>query len=321
MKARLSLFSLLLAVSVAPAFAGWEYDGYYVDDAYYEEDDVQFIVGLRGGFSWGNAKIKNEIGNLYGYYYIDTSTNDVISESAWTALEEPPGYVPAGYGDLSTLKPKEDYSRFSFTAGASVGFTIPYHPHWRLEAGYDHIAETNYNQIPLFEGDLQLSSGIVVNVASCGAAATISTDVISAMAYYDFFDGNMKQLSKVIPYIGVGVGYATSKTTLKLSDIYGDLYTDSNLRDYGEINNGVLQFDPPTDKSKYPSSDNIAVIGALGVSYGIAEYTFLDFGARVMYIPKVTWQLVNSDGTKHRDWFSAEHMLYTNITLGLRFEF
>lgn len=321
------LFSLLCILSVAPAFAGWQYDGYYVNDAYYSENDVRFVIGFRGGVSWANAKIKNDVGNLYGYYYVNDVTGDVVSQVAWEAAGSPEdGWIYAGYGDLSTLPAKKDFSKWAFTAGGSIGFTIPNHPSWRLEAGYDHIAETDYNQIPLFEGDLEISGGDiedgVAHVSSGGATSTVSTDVISAMAYYDFFSGDKKPLNTIIPYIGLGVGYAISKTTLKLADIYGDLSTDSDLQNYGTPDgDGVIQFTPPTDKSKYPTSENIAAIGALGFSYGITEYTFLDFGARVMYIPKISWELVNSDATLHRNWFSAKDMIYSNFTVGLRFEF
>ena len=326
MKARNFLFSFLTLLCVAPAFAGWQYDGYYIDDSYYTEDDVHFIIGFRGGMAWGNAKMKNDIGSLDGYYYLEEETGTIISWGAWDAAGSPEeGYVYAGHGDLSTLPAKKDFSDFSFTAGASIGFTLPYHPRWRLEVGYDHISEADYNEIPLFSGNLSLSGGdiedSIVEVSSGGATSTISTDIVSAMAYYDFFSGNKKPLNTFVPYIGLGVGYATSKTTLKLADIYGDLSTDSDLQNYGTVVDGVLQFEPPTDKSKYPSSENIAAIGALGVSYGIAEYTFLDFGARVIYIPKITWELVNSDASLHRDWFSAENMLYYDFTVGLRFEF
>lgn len=326
MKVKLSLFSLLMAMFVSvPAVAGWQYDGYYIDDSYYTDDGTKFIVGFRGGMSWANAKIENNVGNLYGYYFVGPN-GDVISQLAWEAAGEPVDYIYAGYGDLSTLTAKEKFSKFAFAAGANIGFTIPYHPNWRLEANYDHISETDYNQIPLFSGDLNVTGGYigdaVVHVSSTGATSTISTDVFSAMMYYDFFDGDKKPLNSFIPYIGFGVGYATSKTTLKLADIYGDLSTDSDLQNYGTPDaSGVIQFLPPSDKSKYPSSDNIAAIGALGFSYGIAEYTFLDFGARVMYIPKVTWNLVNSDASQHREWFSAKSMIYTNLMLGLRFEF
>ena len=59
----------------------------------------------------------------------------------------------------------------------------------------------------------------------------------------------------------------------------------------------------------------------MGASYGITEYTFLDFGARVIYVPKITWNLVNSDASQHREWFSAKDMIYSDFTVGLRFEF
>lgn len=325
MRLRNSLLSLFSVLCVVPAFAGWQYDGYYVDDSYYTEDNTKFVIGFRGGLSWANAKIHNEIGNLYGYYYVDEYTGDVISAMAWEAAGSPAGYLSAGYGDLSTLPAKENFSKWAFTAGANIGFTIPYHPNWRLEAAYDHISETDYNRIPLFDGDLNVTGGDVegtVHVSSGGATATVSTDVVSAMVYYDFFDGNKKSLNTFIPYIGLGVGYATSKTTLKLADIYGDLSTDSDLQNYGTPDtDGVIQFTPPSDKSKYPTSENVAGIAALGISYGITNYTFLDLGARVIYVPKITWNLVNNDGSQHREWFSAKNMIYSNFTVGLRFEF
>ena len=317
---------MLIMLCVSPAFAGWQYGGYYIDDAYHDDDGTRFVLGFHGGLSWANAKIKNDIGNLDGYYYVNDTTGAVISAMAWEAADNPAGYSYAGYGDLSSLKAKKDFSKLAFTAGGSVGFTVPYYPQWRLEAGYDHIAEIDYNQIPLFEGNLSVSGGdignAVVHVSSSGATATISTDVVSVMGYYDFFDGKQKSLNTVIPYVGFGLGYAASKTTLKLADIYGDLSTDSDLKNYGTADaNGVLQFEPPSEKSKYPTSTNIAILGALGLSYGITEYTFLDFGARIMYIPKIKWQLVNSDASLHRDWFSAKDMIYTDLLIGLRFEF
>ena len=317
---------MLPLLCAMPAFAGWQYDGYYINDGYYSEDNTRFVIGVRGGLSLSNAKMNNDVGNLYGYYYVSQTTGDVISALAWAAAGEPADYLNAGYGELSALPVKKDFSKVAFTAGADIGFTIPYHPQWRLSAGYDHIAETDYNQIPLFEGNLNVTGGdignAIVRVSSSGATATISTDVISVMAHYDFFEGDKKPLNQIVPYVGFGLGYATSKTTLKLADIYGDLSTDSDLQNYGTPDeDGVLQFEPPSDKSKYPSSENIAVLGDLGLSYGISEYTFLDFSARIMYIPKISWQLVNSDASLHRDWFSAKDMIYTNLMIGLRFEF
>ena len=329
MRLRNSLLSLLSVLCVAPAFAGWQYDGYYVDDSYYTEDNTKFVIGFRGGLSWANAKIQNNVGNLEADYYYNTYDGSVLSGIAYDIYLDRGGdatdWVYAGSGDLSSLPANGKFSKWAFTAGANIGFTVPYHPNWRLEAAYDHIAETDYNKIPLFKGDVTVTGGDVegaIPVSSGGVTSTVSTDIVSAMVYYDFFDGKGKPSNTIIPYIGLGVGYATSKTTLKLADIYGDLSDDSDLQNYGGLDaNGIIQFTPPSDKSKYPTSENVAGIAALGISYGIAEYTFIDLGARVIYIPKITWNLVNADGSQHREWFSAKNMIYSNFTVGLRFEF
>ena len=104
-----------------------------------------------------------------------------------------------------------------------------------------------YNQSPLFDGDLPLTGGdvsdVVIIAQSGSAQSKISTDIISAMAFYDFFDGLQKPVRKVIPYVGFGIGYADSKTTLNLSDLYGDLSTSVDLQNFGEADDyGVVQF-------------------------------------------------------------------------------
>ena len=48
---------------------------------------------------------------------------------------------------------------------------------------------------------------------------------------------------------------------------------------------------------------------------------FFDFGMRLMYIPRVKWGLTNIDDTKHREFFSAENLIYINAMAGIRFEF
>ncbi len=327
MKTKISFLSVLMSLWSVSAFAGgWQYEGYRIRDGYYKDDGSRFVIGFRGGLSLARAKMKNDIGSLYGAYYINPENGDIVSELAYINADEPDGYVSAGYGDLATLPLRKDFSKQAFAAGASVGFTLPYHTNWRLAADYDYISETEYNQMPLLQGDLKLTGGelgdTTVQVSSTGARSTITTDIISAMVYYDFFDGSFKKLNTFIPYVGLGLGYAISRTTLHLSDIYGDLSEDDDLQNYGSVNaNNVLQFDNPTDKDKYPSSTNIAVTGTLGVSYGIAKYTFLDVSARVTYVPKITWSIANADGSQTREWFSAENMFYTNLMIGVRFEF
>lgn len=326
MKLYKSLFLIVACFASMPALAGWQYDGYYIKDGYYTDDGSRFTISLRGGLSLANAKMENKVGNLDGYYYINPDTGVAVSLTYFAdeAEANSSGFTDIAVGNIANLPVKKNFSKTAFTAGGSIGFTVPNHPQWRLEAGYDYIAETEYNEVPLFEGAMQVKGEYngTIHVSSSGVTSTISTDVISVMAYYDFFDGNEKQLNQLIPYVGFGLGYASSKTTLKLSDIYGDLSTNSDLQNYGTPDSsGIIQFEGPSDSSKYPTSTNVAALGAIGASYGISQYTFLDFSARVMYIPTIKWNLVSNDGTQHREWFNAKDMIYTNFTVGVRFEF
>ena len=323
MKSKISVFSLVAILSATSAFAGWQNSGYYIDDGYYVDDGSRFTIGFRGGLSLANAKMKNEIGSLEANYLVNETTGSVITELAWENLGSPSGYIDIGVGDVATLPVKKDLSKVAFTAGGSIGFTVPYHPQWRLEAGFDHISETDYNQTPFLEGDIITTDSegysYSAHIFSSGVTSTVTTDIISAMAFYDFFEGSQKKFNQFIPYVGFGIGYASSKTTLKLTDVYGDLSKDSDLVNYGTIGtDGVIQFADPAN-NEAPVSTNVAFLGSVGVSYEISKYTFLDFNFRLMYVPKITWQLVN--GSLHRDWFAAEDMLYTNFMVGLRFEF
>ena len=164
---------------------------------------------------------------------------------------------------------------------------------------------------------MKLSGGDTISLESGSVQSTMSADIISVMAYYDFFDGLQKPLNKMIPYIGFGVGYADVKTTMNLSDPWGDLTQVEDLTNFGTANeNGVLQF----YRSKTNTS-NVAAVVALGFSYGLNQFLFLDFGARLSYIPSVKYQLVNSDDSRRMDLFSAKNLFYANVMLGIRFEF
>jgi hypothetical protein len=314
------LFSMFFAGS---AFAGWQYDGYYVDDGAYADDGSRFVIGAYGGISFINGKMKNEIGSLQASYYANIYNDVVISDTAYASLstEQRADYEYVGIGEVSELPVTKNLSKTAFAAGGYIGFTVPYHPQWRLQLGIDHISEINYDKIPLFEGEITLTSGYSAHVYSSGVKSTLTTDIISVMAAYDFYEGIKKPTNTIIPYVGMGIGYAMSKTTVNLTDIYGDLSKDSDLNNYGEMENGILIFDNPSDADKYPASNNIAVLGMVGAAYGINQYTFLDFGVRLMYVPKTVWSIANSDGTQHRNWFAADNMFYTNLMLGLRCEF
>lgn len=318
------ILSILACFAAAPARANWEYPGTYLGDGWYSDDGSRFVMSVRGGAAFGHASIKNDVGALSTEYFVNESDGMVISAAYWEKCVEAggcEGYVSAGIGETSALPAAKDFQEYSFAAGASLGWTLPNRPQWRLEIGWDHISEAEYNASPLYEGDLTLTGGeiegVVVHVQSGAIQSKLTTDIISAMAFYDFFKGVQKPARKMIPYIGFGVGYADTKTTLNLVDPYGDLSTSVDLQNFGELDDyGVLNFYRSEN-----NSSNIAGVLAAGVSYGINQTMFLDFGARVAYIPKIKWTLRNEDGSRTRDWVSAEDMIYANIMLGLRFEF
>lgn len=307
------------------ARANWEYPGYYVGEGAYTDDGSRFIVSVRGGASVGMGTIKNEIGELTPLYYMSPDGSVIMSELGYyqcTDRGQCADYIPAGYVNLGDLPATKDFESFGFAAGASLGWAIPNSPQWRIELGWDHISESEYNASPFIEGEAPLFGGSVSDVTaviSSGAVQSkVVTDIISVMAFYDFFDGIQKPTRTVIPYIGFGVGYADIKTTLQLSDPYGDLSGIYELLPYGvkEQDDSVIQF----YRSEL-SSANIAGVLALGLSYGITENMFFDIGARVAYIPRIRWALSNEDASQYRDWFSAENAIYANIMLSLRFEF
>lgn len=316
---------VLSCLMFGAARANWEYPGYYVGEGAYTDDGSRFIVSVRGGASVGMGTIKNEIGELTPLYYMSPDGSVVMSELGYyqcTDRGQCADYIPAGYVNLGDLPATKDFESFGFAAGASLGWTIPNSPQWRIELGWDHISESEYNASPFIEGEAPLFGGSVSDVTaviSSGAVQSkVVTDIISVMAFYDFFDGIQKPTRTVIPYIGFGVGYADIKTTLQLSDPYGDLSGIYELLPYGvkEQDDSVIQF----YRSEL-SSANIAGVLALGLSYGITENMFFDIGARVAYIPRIRWALSNEDASQYRDWFSAENAIYANIMLSLRFEF
>ena len=316
---------VLSCLMFGAARANWEYPGYYVGEGAYTDDGSRFIVAVRGGASVGMGTIKNEIGELTPLYYMSPDGSVIMSELGYyqcTDRGQCVDYIPAGYVNLGDLPATKDFESFGFAAGASLGWTIPNSPQWRIELGWDHISESEYNASPFIEGEAPLFGGSVSDVTaviSSGAVQSkVVTDIISVMAFYDFFDGIQKPTRTVIPYIGFGVGYADIKTTLQLSDPYGDLSGIYELLPYGvkEQDDSVIQF----YRSEL-SSANIAGVLALGLSYGITENMFFDIGARVAYIPRIRWALSNEDASQYRDWFSAENAIYANIMLSLRFEF
>lgn len=320
MKKYITSFCVFMLMGVGVASANWQYPmGGSRRDAWAGDDGMRFVLSVRGGASYGRASMQNDIGGLTANYMVNTTSGEIVTQ-AWYDLQDASvqaGYAYAGYAQLGNLPATNDYSEFAFVAGISMGFTVPDSPQWRIELGFDHIAESDYNQNPLFQGSLITSEGYVADAQSGGVQSTLASDIYSVMAFYDFFDGIQKPLKQMIPYIGFGAGYADTKTVLQLTDSYGDLSDVYELMGYGTVDSaGVIQF----NKSDTRTS-NLAPVVAAGVSYGVSDKIFLDLGARAMYLPKVKWQLTSADGELRRDWFSADNMLYINAMVGLRVEF
>lgn len=318
------ILSILSCLATAPAMANWQYPGTYVGDGWYEDDGSRFVISARGGMSFGMASVKNEVGAIANNYYASPDGGTIVSETYYYSCIEQgdcEDFVYAGYGYLNELPVNKDFESFSFAAGASIGWTMPNKPQWRIEVGYDHISKSEYNASPMYEGDLNLTGGALGDITIYAQSATVNskikTDIVSAMAFYDFFDGIKKPINQIIPYVGFGIGYADSETTLILSDPYGDLSAQVELQQYGELDDyGVVQF----YRSKQ-NTTNVAGLLSAGISYGITETMFLDFNARLIYLPKVKWELTNEAKTRTREWFSAENMFYANLMIGIRFEF
>lgn len=322
----LTIMPILSCLMAGSAMAGWQYGSENVYSGWFQDDGARFVISARGGASFGMAKIKNNVGAISNGYYYNEALDSTITAGQYDycvdkgGCEDIAGYNYAGLIHLSDLPAKKDFDAFAFAAGASIGWTMPNRPQWRIEVGWDHIAKSDYNSSPLFEGEAPLTDGNYTGMIydrSSEVHSTVTTDVISAMAFYDFFDGIEKPLNQWIPYVGLGLGYADSKTVMNLSDPYGELAQNLDLEKFGETDDyGIIQFYKSTT-----NTSNIAGVAAIGLSYGISEGMYLDLGARVTYVPKIKWMLHNADDTRERDWFSAENMIYANLMLGVRFEF
>lgn len=300
-----------VALNAGPALANWQYSGEYTYDMSAYDNGGRVAVSLRGGASYAMSKMKNDTSIVFPYCV--NSTTGVIQILTGDECPDGTEYVTGGLGSLGMSK----MSELGFSAGASVGWVLPNYPRWRLELGWDRFGEVEYNKTPLFHGDMKLSNGdSIPDYEVGGVQSTMSTDLVSFMAFYDFFDGYVKPLHTMIPYVGIGFGYADTKTTMTFYDNSGDLFGYWPLPEFGETDGSVISFYKST-----VNTTNIVAVAALGFSYGIVDNLFLDFGARVSYIPRVKYRLTNADDTRHLDWFSAKNLIYTNVMIGVRLEF
>ena len=311
-------FMLFAFCFVPTAHANWEKRPVYIDDG------ARFTLSVRGGFAYGMGKIRNELGTLtpepYWYDGLELVTESFCGgPAACTAA----GYTAIGQVDLAELPANKNLSTFTWAGAVGVGFTVPDSPNWRIEANWDHISIAKYSAAPLFKGNLVSSEGYKLeDVMAGGVYSKLTNDIITAMFYYDFFDGCVKPAHEFIPYVGLGFGYASSRTELELTDLFGNLSDQASMQEFGVPGAAGLDF----YKSR-TITGNVVGAAAVGFSYGIMDGMFLDMGLRFTYIPRINWTLNNAEvavsdsAVKHKEIFSARNVIYTNALIGLRFEF
>jgi hypothetical protein len=324
------VFAFLFALfSAGSAWANWEYSG----NSRAGDDGGRMVVALRGGMAMpfvGN--MKNDLGTFEGVYYTYFDSNNDFTGYFFEPTCSgafPSGDCPvAGAVNIGDFPLTKKYDSYSWAGGVSVGMVAAGSPALRIELDWLHIAESDFNSTPLFFGVPELGyEGSVLPVASASwpvgsARTTVSTDVISAMFYYDIFIGKIKPMHSLIPYIGAGIGYATSTTLLAFVDSFGDFSADTSMWGFGE-DNGIGGIDFYTSET---TAGNFAASAAFGFSYGMDEGLFFDLGIRGSFVPRIRWSLNNNgsaDATnyKERAIFSAENIIFASVYAGIRFEF
>ncbi|MDR2769850.1 MAG: hypothetical protein LBB08_00185 [Rickettsiales bacterium] len=292
--------------------ANWEH-GTYGDDG------GRFTFSVRGGVAMPFASMANDLGSFNVAYWTDGAYYYTGDSCAGGVCD----YI--GTVDMGQLGVAKKYDSITWAGGAGIGMVVGGNPQWRMELDWLHIAESEFSASPIFRGMAGTISG-TEEFGAGSAYSKVSTDIVSAMAYYDFFDGAAKNVGSATPYIGFGIGYASSAAVLALSDSFGDLSTSLVLDGLGnqvQVGNATI-IDFYTSETQ---TNNFALSAALGLSIAIDGGTFFDLGARASYVPRIKWALNNNAGTdsdktyKEHAIFSAENVIFAAVYAGLRFEF
>ena len=215
----LYILSTCVALCSGVASANWQYSGEYTYDMSYYDNGGRTAVSLRGGASYAMSKMDNDVESIVYSFCVNS---DGVFDFPGADGSCADGFVYAGTGSLASLG-MERLSGLNFSAGVSLGWILPNNPQWRLELGWDTFSDVDYNKTPLFSGSIPLSEGYTIyGLTVGGVQSTMATDIVSVMAFYDFFDGLYKPLNQMIPYIGIGVGYGDTKTVMSLFDPTGE---------------------------------------------------------------------------------------------------
>ena len=302
-------FAFLAAVlATGQGGANWEYSGGRGRDA---DDGARFVIAVRGGAAMPQAEMKNDLGLMKTSYWNCGGVNEPCDSTNLTV-----GYV--GMVNLGQLPVNAKYDSPSFAGGVSAGVALG--SGLRIELDWLRVAESDFSASPLFFGPTYMA-GVDEdrdnNVAT--ARASVSTDIISAMFYYDL---GRPAARRATPYIGAGFGYAASTAVLTLVDTWGDLSANMTLDGVGTLlADGAMEF-----WTSQTIAGNYAVSAAACIAFGLDDGILLDIGARASFVPRISWMLNNGEEnggviTRSRGIFSAENVMFLSAYAGVRFEF
>ncbi|MDR0319167.1 MAG: hypothetical protein LBH81_00285 [Rickettsiales bacterium] len=327
MKKLLSFIMLAVFGLSGAAHANWS-------DMRPKDDGGRFYVAARGGVAAGlsGANVKNELGavnssqlfiqcddviadqcvvydyNTYLFSYEEMEAAQIADPSA--------DFAAIGVVELGKLKPQKNFEAMTWTANFGIGLVLPGASNVRVEGSWDRISEVSYNASPVLGGETVSSGGWPIFMTETGSlSSTVQTDIYLAMVYFDFFDGTVKRPHEFIPYIGLGLGYASSKASMSFIDSTGTLDDTGAFGDFINQLTGGFYF-----SENY--SNGLAAAAAVGFSYGLNSVAFLDFGAKAVMANKIEWILSNPDTGMQKPIVATDGpMIYGIVYGGFRFEF
>ncbi|MCL2629187.1 MAG: hypothetical protein FWD33_00605 [Alphaproteobacteria bacterium] len=321
---KLTKFLMLAAIGLAPlgANANWT--------ALTDRDDGgRFYIAARGGLAMNfGGRLNNSLGGMtsipfYAEFDPSTglSTGYVVNEELWIQMGSPTpteGWAPIGVINFGDLKPQKDLEIRTWTTNFAIGGVLPNANNIRIEASWDRISESSYNSTPLLGGDVVTvgapASMLLPDLDVISMSSKLSTDIYMAMIYFDFFEG-ARGPGQLMPYIGLGIGYASTDAIVSAFDYSGVL--DGTVLG--------LAFEDTATGAFFLSetqSNGFAAAAAAGFSYGLNRFAFLELGAKVTLAPKTQFKLSNPLGMEQALVETrGAYSLYGSILAGLRFEF
>lgn len=295
-------------LTAGAANANWS----YIQDGY--DDGARFYVKVAGGMALSlGGDVSSNLGSVDLIAECTKGTTDACGFFSPYEGHQQDATLYDYYGaGAIELNPSTNLEIQTWTTNIAMGFVMPRSSNVRLELSWDRISESSYNASPLFLTDETTTQGFPVGKESVASLTSkMSSDIVMAMFYYDFFDGATKRPFEFIPYVGAGLGFSSTKIKSSVSD-GGALATTWGLVEFVDQTGGMF----PSENY----SSGLALGAAVGFSYGLHEMAFLDIGAKIIMANGAEWNLTNPAGNE-RALISTDNVIYGIVSAGLRFEF